>query len=180
MMQYIQDYIFVISEFLIIIFLLVVVNYIKNKYFGTVDKQEKNFLIILRFYWIFFQPFLFIINKFELNFIVLLILCLINASFIVFFIQLLRLIFDNQKILVYQYYQANKTKAFLLLSAYILWGYLFIISLLFQLIKSIAHGFEKLNNIPFWVEIVIFLIPIFGEFIFKFNKHIRSSVKIQS
>jgi hypothetical protein len=178
MMQYIQDYIIMLGISLVVLLLAWIINYLKNKYFTTIDKQEKNFLVVLRVYWILFQPFIFIANKFEPNSIILIIFCVANASFIIFFIQLLRLIFNNQKIIVYQYYQSNKAKAVLCLTAYILWGYLFIASLFFQLIRFMAHEFGQLNNIPLWIEIILLLIPIFGEVIFKFNKHIRASAKI--
>lgn len=176
MLQYIKDYLLVIFGFGIIIFFVFIVDYLKNKYFNTFEKQEKYFLLVLRIYWIFFQALIFVIEKYENNFILALILSLINAAFVIYFTQILKLIFIGQKKLIFQYY--GELKGFLFLSGYTLWSCFFIASLLFKLVRSLAYGLNLFGNVSIWLEILLLIIPIFGEFIFKFINLKRIIVKI--
>jgi hypothetical protein len=175
MMNYLQDYIIVLGAFLAVVIFSWVIDFVKNKYFNTIDKQEKYFLIILRIYWIILQPVIFIINRFNYVNIFFLIIFFVLATFIVFFIQVLRLIFNTQKNVIYQYFQ-NKTKVALYNFMFIFWGYIFIICIMFQsimeVIRSVGATIPEIDKIYIGIEVIFFIVPIIGDFLFTLNKKI--------
>jgi hypothetical protein len=150
---------------------------------ASLEGKEKAFLKVLRFYWITYWPILYLfkylykISNLDFNklFVPWLIFFGFSGAIIVFSIETLRVIYRENKYYYWKYSQRHRLLTGFLLSLFLVsWSYLFIITLGFRVVfyaDSIFGG----NLDKWWFDMIIFLVLIIGEWLFKINSKVRQN-----
>ncbi len=138
-----------------------------------IENQERLFLTVFRIYWLLFFPVTFLIriffkgSLFDENTVVLVIYFFVCATVIVFFIQLLRSIFNKYSKTIFRQKKGRSKNQLLWLVIFTIWAWLFILYLGFKTIFMASNYFIGGYTLPWFVDLLIFFIIVSGEFIFK-------------
>jgi hypothetical protein len=165
-MSILKDYLLVFLAFSLLIAGEMLRKKFKEKFFSDLQNSKKTFLYVLRIYWTIYWPLVYIVKFSQKNFsdkqnLITGFVFFFYASFIVFFIQNLRAIYNNR-----EKNQKNVWNIF-----FIAWALIFILSILIKTVFYFAGNINSTDYLPQNSEIIFFLISIIGEGIFlKENK----------
>lgn len=142
----------------------------------SIEGQERLFYRIIYVYWILFWPvtvlFKFLARgEFFTSSYFSLIFFSITSSIILLVVQLLRRIFNTQL----KFWKKSNMKIFFIFSSlfFVLWGYIFIISLLCKTTLYAFIYFVEEFTIPPMYDAVFFIISMFGDVVIRLNRVAR-------